>query len=61
MFGVPPNARKSKPFVDRVLGFTVADGKIWVRHYQITEEDVVSESNMSLVEIGPSMLYLMRP
>lgn len=36
-FGVPQGARKSKPFVDHVMGFTVADGKIWVRSYQINE------------------------
>lgn len=37
IFGVPQGARKSKPFVDHVMGFTVADGKIWVRNYQINE------------------------
>lgn len=37
IFGVPPGARKSKPFVDHVMGFTVADGKIWVRNYQVSE------------------------
>ena len=31
IFGVPKNSRKTKPFVDHVMGFTVADGKIWVR------------------------------
>ncbi|KAF2404786.1 Brix-domain-containing protein [Trichodelitschia bisporula] len=36
-FGVPKGARKSKPFVDHVMGFTVADGKVWVRCYQINE------------------------
>ncbi|KAI1851636.1 hypothetical protein JX265_010720 [Neoarthrinium moseri] len=36
-FGVPQGARKSKPFVDHVMGFTFADGKIWVRNYQINE------------------------
>lgn len=36
-FGVPQGARKSKPFIDHVMGFTVADGKIWVRNYQINE------------------------
>jgi ribosome biogenesis protein BRX1 len=36
-FGVPQGARKSKPFIDRVMGFTVADGKIWIRNYQINE------------------------
>ena len=38
-FGVPQGARKSKPFVDHVMGFTFADGKIWVRNYQISEVD----------------------
>jgi ribosome biogenesis protein BRX1 len=36
-FGVPQGARKSKPFIDHVMAFTVADGKIWVRNYQINE------------------------
>ncbi|KAH9898634.1 Brix-domain-containing protein [Xylariomycetidae sp. FL2044] len=37
VFGVPQGARKSKPFVDHVMGFTVADGKIWIRIYEIKE------------------------
>lgn len=37
VFGVPQGARKSKPFVDHVMGFTVADGRIWVRNYQVSE------------------------
>jgi ribosome biogenesis protein BRX1 len=38
-FGVPKGARKSKPFVDHVMGFTVTDGRIWIRCYQINETD----------------------
>jgi ribosome biogenesis protein BRX1 len=38
-FGVPKGARKSKPFVDHIMGFTVADGRIWIRCYQINEEE----------------------
>ncbi len=37
MFGVPQGARKSKPFIVHVMGFSVADGKIWVRNYEIGE------------------------
>ncbi|KAK5660804.1 hypothetical protein OQA88_12172 [Cercophora sp. LCS_1] len=37
MFGVPQGARKSKPFIDHVMSFSVADGKIWVRNYEIRE------------------------
>lgn len=39
IFGVPKGARKSKPFIDHVMGFTVADGKIWIRCYQISETE----------------------
>ncbi|EON69599.1 hypothetical protein W97_08859 [Coniosporium apollinis CBS 100218] len=39
IFGVPKGARKTKPFVDHVMGFTVADGKIWIRCYQINETE----------------------
>ncbi|KAH6877310.1 Brix domain-containing protein [Thelonectria olida] len=67
-FGVPQGARKSKPFIDHVMGFTFADGKIWVRNYQINEvepskdkdeeEEKSSKSkskdtDINLVEIGP--------
>lgn len=60
-FGVPPNARKSKPFVDHVMTFSIVDNKIWVRNYQISETELLKESDianadvesLSLVEIGP--------
>jgi ribosome biogenesis protein BRX1 len=44
IFGVPKGARKSKPFIDHVMGFTLADGKIWVRNYQISETEASSLS-----------------
>ena len=39
VFGVPKGARKTKPFIDHVMGFTLADGKIWIRCYQINETE----------------------
>lgn len=39
IFGVPKGARKSKPFIDHVMGFTIADGKIWIRNYEINETE----------------------
>ena len=38
-FGVPQGSRKVKPFVDHVMGFTIADEKVWVRCYQISETE----------------------
>lgn len=60
-FGVPPKARKSKPFIDHVLTLSIADNKIWFRNYQISETvstEIVDgkksqETEISLVEIGP--------
>ena len=34
-FSVPRGSRKSKPFIDRVVSFTYADNKVWMRHYEI--------------------------
>ncbi|KAL8976814.1 MAG: hypothetical protein Q9205_007261 [Flavoplaca limonia] len=44
IFGVPKGARKTKPFVDHVMGFTIADGKIWIRCFEI-RETAVSKSD----------------
>ncbi|OWB70254.1 hypothetical protein B5S30_g5745 [[Candida] boidinii] len=63
-FGVPPQARKSKPFIDHVMTFSIVDNKIWIRNYQINEtadlkenEEIVKTPNelndLTLVEIGP--------
>ncbi|KAL6852216.1 Brix domain-containing protein [Trichoderma novae-zelandiae] len=67
-FGVPQGARKSKPFIDHVMGFSIADGKIWIRNYQISEVEQTllkaneeeeaktgksSNTEINLVEIGP--------
>lgn len=66
VFGTPRGHPKSKPFVDRVMAFYFADKKIWVRNYQIVEQQAENalekqltkkrlglEHVTSLVEIGP--------
>lgn len=58
-FGVPPHARKSKPFIDHVMSFSIVDDKIWVRIYEIKNaarnktEYEEGQEDFSLVEIGP--------
>ncbi|KAJ1731878.1 Ribosome biogenesis protein brx1 [Coemansia biformis] len=58
-FGVPKGARRSKPFFDHVYTFSVVDGRIWFRNYQIVEKDAETGGDMAknakptLVEIGP--------
>ncbi|KAI0086132.1 Brix-domain-containing protein [Irpex rosettiformis] len=56
IFGVPPQARKAKPFIDHILTFSLIDEKIWFRNYQIIEKDPLQPNGppqTSLVEIGP--------
>ena len=35
VFGVPPLARKVKPFIDHILTFSILDSKIWFRNFQV--------------------------
>ncbi|EXJ61067.1 hypothetical protein A1O7_05220 [Cladophialophora yegresii CBS 114405] len=61
VFCVPPKGvRGVKPFVDRIIGIYGLDGKIWIRVYEIRENDPrtadkehAKGGDMSLVEIGP--------
>ncbi|KAI0006195.1 Brix-domain-containing protein [Russula compacta] len=56
IFGVPPQARRAKPFIDHILTFSLLDSKIWFRNFQIIEKDPLQPNGppeMSLVEIGP--------
>lgn len=36
IFAVPKTARRAKPFVDHILNFSICDGKIWFRNYQVS-------------------------
>lgn len=47
VFSTPVYHPKSKPFVDRISAFTLLDGRIWFRNYQVVDEGA------SLTEIGP--------
>ncbi|SCV69729.1 BQ2448_1123 [Microbotryum intermedium] len=37
IFAVPKTARRAKPFIDHVINFSIVDGKIWFRQYQILD------------------------
>lgn len=55
IFSVPKGARKTKPFVDHIMGFTIADGKIWIRCFEIRETTVSkAEARTQSVEDTPT-------
>ena len=35
IFGVPPGARRAKPFIDHILTFSMLDNKVWFRNFQV--------------------------
>jgi ribosome biogenesis protein BRX1 len=39
VYGVPKGSRRSKPFIDHVLSFSIVDNKIWFRNYQVRMEE----------------------
>ncbi|CDS12402.1 hypothetical protein LRAMOSA04596 [Lichtheimia ramosa] len=61
VFNVPKGSRRSKPFFDHVLSFSIADNRIWFRNYQVVEKNKENtpgftnkdKGDISLVEIGP--------
>ena len=59
-FGTPRYHPKSQPFIDHVINFSLHDGRVWMRNYQIVleGENKVKEDKFSpdLVEIGPRIV-----
>jgi len=59
-FGTPKYHPKSQPFIDHVLQFSLHDGRVWLRNYQIIleGENKVKEDKFrpELVEIGPRIV-----
>ena len=56
IFGTPKAHQKTKPFFDHVFSFTLADGRIWFRNYQVVLNDEKAKTNLDnlqLVEVGP--------
>eukprot|EP00732_Lithocolla_globosa_P005110 Lithocolla_globosa_v1_NODE_5071_length_1309_cov_356.782297.p1 type:complete len:339 gc:universal NODE_5071_length_1309_cov_356.782297:130-1146(+) len=60
IFSVPPKHKRSKPFVDHVLSFSIVDNRIWFRNFEIKDKTVgLNLSETNLVEIGPR--FVMTP
>lgn len=56
VFATPKRHHKSKPFFDHVISFSLADGRIWLRNYQVQPDPEAKKDvadSISLVEVGP--------
>ena len=56
-FGTPRGHPKSKPFFDRAMAFSIADGKVWVRHYQIVDDAVDDADAVVALRRGGSFVF----
>jgi ribosome biogenesis protein BRX1 len=52
VFATPKRHHRSKPFFDHVIAFTVADGRVWLRNYQV---QTLHRSSTSMEPMLPSM------
>ena len=48
VFNVPKGSRRSKPFIDHVLTFSIAENKIWFRNYQVTRDEKKNKRKNSM-------------
>lgn len=48
-FGTPKGHPKSKPFIDHVFSFSISDGKIWFRNFQIVD-NTFKQSDINRLE-----------
>eukprot|EP00775_Hariotina_reticulata_P013588 gene13588-13713_t len=56
IFSTPRRFHKAKPFFDHVISFSMADGAVWMRNYQVVvpmDKRKANPSDVSLVEVGP--------
>ncbi|KAJ3570733.1 hypothetical protein NPX13_g5629 [Xylaria arbuscula] len=52
IMGVPPLQKRSKPFIDHVLSFSVADGRIFLRVYQVQETETTKKDGADGEEVA---------
>lgn len=47
IFGVPPQARRAKPFIDHILTFSLLDSKIWFRNFQVRPDPIFTLNELA--------------
>lgn len=60
VFATPQGHPKSKPFFDHVLTFSIADGRVWMRNYQVLlplDGKKSIQEGLSTVEVGPRCCF----
>ncbi|RHX96690.1 hypothetical protein DYB36_011709, partial [Aphanomyces astaci] len=58
VWGTPKGHPKSKPFIDRVMSFYFADGKIWCRNFQLADEADTKKLEQAALHRGEELTNL---
>ncbi|DAZ99581.1 TPA: hypothetical protein N0F65_001409 [Lagenidium giganteum] len=58
VWGTPKGHPKSKPFIDRVMSFYYADGKIWCRNYQLADDAETKKLELAALHRGEDLVQL---
>lgn len=58
VWGTPKAHPKSKPFIDRVMSFYYADGKIWSRNYQLADDADTKKAELAALHRGEDLVQL---
>lgn len=60
IFATPMLHQKSKPFFDHVVAFSVVDGRVWLRNYQVGPDPTAKKQSpdaVTLIEVGPRACF----
>ena len=58
VWGTPKAHPKSKPFIDRVMSFYYADGKVWCRNYQLADNADTKKAELAALHRGEDLVQL---
>ncbi|CAI5743345.1 unnamed protein product [Hyaloperonospora brassicae] len=58
VWGTPKAHPKSKPFIDRVMSFYHADGKVWCRNYQLADDADTKKAELAALHRGEDLVQL---
>ena len=56
VWGTPKAHPKSKPFIDRVMSFYHADGKVWCRNYQLADDADTKKAELAALHRGEDLV-----
>ena len=61
VFATPKRHHRSKPFLDHVIAFCIADGRVWLRNYQVSVAPGEHWMSATILNVGGAALRVWQP